>query len=70
MRKLPPVSEEVQEERILLMKEWSRYKLRQRIADLQMLDSVSFSQRRALDELRNESEELYQAAIQVVNYCQ
>jgi len=33
---------------------------------MQMIDRLVFSQQKALDELRQESEELYQAAIQVV----
>lgn len=59
------VPEAVAEERILLEKKWSLYKLNQHLADIQMLDKLMFSQQKALDELRNESEELYQAAIQV-----
>ncbi|XP_043274301.1 39S ribosomal protein L40, mitochondrial isoform X2 [Venturia canescens] len=67
IRNLPPVSQAVQEDRILTGKEWTRYKLKQRMADLQMLDTISLSQQKALDELRAESEELYMQAIQVDN---
>lgn len=59
------VPEAVIEERILLEKKWSLYKQNQHVKDIQMLDKLMFSQQKALDELRNESEELYQAAIQV-----
>lgn len=53
------------ENRILLQKQWAKYKLEQNLADLQMLDRIAYSQQHALDELRKESEELYQEAIQV-----
>lgn len=57
------------EKRHLLLKEWSRYKYKQHLEDTQMLDRIIYSQQRALDELRNESEELYQEAIQVCWCC-
>lgn len=53
------------EERSLLIKEWTRYKREQHLADAQMLDRILYAQQHALDELRNESEDLYQEAIQV-----
>lgn len=59
------VSEVVQEQRILLEKKWSYFKQKQHLEDIQMLDRLIFSQQKALDELKNESEKLYQAAIQV-----
>lgn len=37
------------------------------LADMQMIDRIMYSQQRALDQLRLESEELYQEAIQVKN---
>ncbi|XP_015109288.1 39S ribosomal protein L40, mitochondrial [Diachasma alloeum] len=64
-RPKPKLSEEVIEERMLLMKEWARYKQREHLSDIQMIDTVVLSQQKALDELRAESEELYQAAIEV-----
>ena len=66
MRKAPPISAEVAEERILLQKDWSRYKIKERRNDLKMLDDICYSQQRALDELKIESEELYREAIQVI----
>lgn len=33
-----------------------------------MIDSIFYSQQKALDELRAESEQLYQEAIRVINY--
>lgn len=62
---MPAASAESLEARALLLKQWSKYKLEQRLADVRMLDRISFAQQKALDELRNESEELYQEAIQV-----
>lgn len=59
------ISEDVTEQRILLEKKWSGFKQNQLLQDLQMLDKLMFSQQKALDELKKESEELYQAAIQV-----
>jgi len=66
LRKLPPISEEEAESRILLQKEWNRYKTQQHLANIQALDSIFYSQQKALDELRAESEDLYQEAIQVI----
>jgi large subunit ribosomal protein L40 len=54
------------EERALLYKEWARYKRKQNVNNMQMIDRLVFAQQKALDELRQESEELYQAAIQVI----
>jgi len=65
LRKLPPISEEEAESRILLQKDWNRYKTQQHLATIQAIDSIVYSQQRALDELRAESEELYQEAIQI-----
>jgi large subunit ribosomal protein L40 len=50
---------------ILLLKKWAAYKYRMHLADALMIDRVVQSQQRALDELRLESEELYQSAIQL-----
>lgn len=68
LRKLPPISEEEKESRILLRKDWNRYKTQQHMAMVQTLDSIFYSQQRALDELRAESEDLYQEAIQVIDF--
>jgi large subunit ribosomal protein L40 len=57
---------ETLEERALLYKEWARYKRKQNMNNMQMIDRLVFAQQKALDELRQESEELYQAAIQVI----
>lgn len=57
--------EDVTEKRILLEKKWSAFKQQQHLADVQMVDRLLFAQQKALDELRKQSEDLYQAAIQV-----
>lgn len=64
-RHLPLISAEEEEKRALLFKEWTKYKREQRLQDIQMIDRVVFSQQKALDELRKESEDLYQEAIQL-----
>ncbi|GLH07650.1 39S ribosomal protein L40, mitochondrial [Gryllus bimaculatus] len=65
MRNVTSLSQEQEEERALLVKEWSRYKYRQHLEDLQQIDKMICSQQKALDELRAESEELYLEAIQI-----
>jgi large subunit ribosomal protein L40 len=67
VRSLPQISSDVQENRAILEKQWAAYKKNQRLDAIQMLDRISFAQQRALDELRNESEELYQEAMQVIS---
>lgn len=56
---------ETLEARALLIKQWSKYRLQQHLADVRMLDRITFAQQHALDELKKESEELYQEAVQV-----
>jgi len=58
------ISEQEQERRSLLMKKWPQYRKEQKLNDLKMLDKVFAAQEKALQELRFESEELYQQAIQ------
>lgn len=65
LRNLPPLTSDVLEERALLEKQWANYKREQHLSNIKMLDRIAFAQQQALDELRNESEELYQEAIQV-----
>jgi len=66
LREFPPLSEEEIESRALLQKEWARYKRQEYLKDIQIIDSIFYSQQKALDELKAESEELYQEAIQVI----
>ncbi|EDW15590.1 uncharacterized protein Dmoj_GI22697 [Drosophila mojavensis] len=64
-RKLAPLSAEEIEHRALLKKQWAQYKHEQKVADFQIIDRLVQSQNKALEELRCESEELYQAAIAI-----
>lgn len=66
-RHIAPISLEELERRVLLEKRWAQYKREQHLKDIKMLDRITYSQQRALDELRKESEELYLEAIQVCN---
>nr|XP_026494389.1 39S ribosomal protein L40, mitochondrial [Vanessa tameamea] len=64
-RKRPSVniSEEEQEARALLLKDWTRYKKQEYISNVNQIDRIMAAQRRALDMLYEESEELYNEAI-------
>jgi large subunit ribosomal protein L40 len=62
------LSDEEIESRALLNKEWTKYKRQEHLKDIQAIDSIFYSQQKALDELKAESKELYQEAIQVINY--
>ncbi|XP_068156130.1 large ribosomal subunit protein mL40 [Drosophila tropicalis] len=64
-RKLPSLSSAEQEQRALLKKQWARYKHEEKVSDFQIIDRLVQAQDKALQELRKESEELYQAAIEV-----
>lgn len=64
-REVPPVSPEEAEQRLLLEKEWCRYKLRCYLKDKSTLESILHSQEQALEELKAESEDLYEKAIQL-----
>jgi large subunit ribosomal protein L40 len=63
-RKLPAITAQEEEYRRLLMKKWATYRNEQILNDYTILDRMAQSQKKALDELRFESEELYQQAIQ------
>lgn len=60
----PSLSDEELEARVLLEKAWATYKMKEKLANLQTIDRLVNSQEKALAELKFESEELYQAAIQ------
>lgn len=64
-RSAKKLSEAQIDERSVTLKSWAFYKLKENLSDIQMVDRMLYSQQRALDELRKESEELYQEAIQV-----
>ncbi|XP_074525497.1 large ribosomal subunit protein mL40 [Halichoeres trimaculatus] len=57
------LSFEESERRALLLKEWCRYKQKQYMAEMEAVEFALKAQSEALDELKLESEELYQAAI-------
>ncbi|XP_076055629.1 mitochondrial ribosomal protein L40 [Oratosquilla oratoria] len=59
------LNEPEEETRIALMKEWSRYKFKQQLEELVMIERVMAAREKALEELRKESEELYLEAIQI-----
>ncbi|XP_045776219.1 39S ribosomal protein L40, mitochondrial [Maniola jurtina] len=64
-RKRPAVilSAEETEARALLLKEWTRYKKQEYMTNVAQIDRIMSAQRRALDMLYEESEELYNEAI-------
>ncbi|XP_032521615.2 large ribosomal subunit protein mL40 [Danaus plexippus] len=57
------VTPEQQEARDVLLKEWTRYKKQEYMANVAQIDRIMASQRRALDKLYEESEDLYNEAI-------
>ncbi|XP_003975056.1 large ribosomal subunit protein mL40 [Takifugu rubripes] len=62
-RTVPKLSFEESERRALLLKDWSRYKQEQHMAEVQAVENALEAQREALEELKLESEELYRAAL-------
>lgn len=58
------ISPEEEESRWLLEKQWARYMFEVNAKELKMIDRMLASQYKALQELKLESEELYEAAIQ------
>ncbi|XP_042297974.1 39S ribosomal protein L40, mitochondrial [Sceloporus undulatus] len=64
VRATSPLSFEESERRALLLKSWALYKQKQHKAEMNTIKSLVDAQEEALKELRLESEELYQAAIQ------
>lgn len=63
-RKIPAISAQEQEYRHQLLKKWAQYRHEEVLKDYKILDRVVSAQKKALNELRFESEELYQQAIQ------
>lgn len=62
-RSPPAISFEENERRALLLKEWSRYKQEQHMAEKKAVESALEAQSEALEELRLSSHELYLAAL-------
>lgn len=52
------------EQRAILEKNWARHKMQEKLQHYQIVDKLLLNQQKALQELRYESEELYQEAIQ------
>ncbi|XP_018412463.1 PREDICTED: 39S ribosomal protein L40, mitochondrial [Nanorana parkeri] len=63
IRSTPRLSVEEQERRALLIKQWARVKKEEHEVEQRSIETLLEAQRKALDELRFESEELYQAAV-------
>ncbi|XP_042866786.1 39S ribosomal protein L40, mitochondrial-like [Penaeus japonicus] len=57
--------EDVNDQRVALLKEWSQYKYQQHLAETTMIDEIMASQQHALEELRKVSEDLWLEAIQL-----
>lgn len=53
------------ESQVLLMKDWCRHRMAQHTREVKEIKQVQIAQENALSQLRAESEELYQQAIQV-----
>jgi len=64
-RKLPKLDEKEEESRILLQKEWSRYKMQQHREDLHRIQEMTRSREEALKELKKSSMFLYLEAIKI-----
>lgn len=64
------VKPEVLEARALLQKEWTRYKREEYMSSVAQIDRIMAAQRRALDKLYEESEDLYNEAIMVSSVWQ
>lgn len=62
-RPIEEYSNDKLEERIVAAKEWSMFKHNEHFFNLQVINDLEYSQQRALNELREVSEDLYQAAI-------
>lgn len=63
---MAPPSVEVLEGRAMLLKDWTRYKTKQFNETVSIVEGMIRHQEKALEKLRNESEDLYQAAIEVL----
>lgn len=54
----------MQESRSQLKKKWAHYRLDENVSDFRILEKITNAQMKALKELRLESEELYEQAVQ------
>ncbi|XP_049878004.1 39S ribosomal protein L40, mitochondrial [Pectinophora gossypiella] len=62
-RPTPKLTQEALDARALLQKDWARYKREEYVASVNQIDRIMAAQRRALDKLYEESEDLYNEAI-------
>ena len=62
------LTEEETERRALLNKKWSNYRMSEQIKDFKLLDQLVQAQEKSLQELKFESEFLFQKAIQPAIY--
>ena len=58
------ITEEVEDERIEIGKEWNRYCNKRHVKEMQEIDRVIISQKAALEELRITDQELYRQAVE------
>ncbi|XP_052900820.1 39S ribosomal protein L40, mitochondrial [Anopheles moucheti] len=63
-RNVPKPTSELVESRALLEKQWAKYRMQESLADYQLFDRIVAAQTKALNELKLESVELYEQAIQ------
>ena len=63
-RETPDVPYEEQERRALLQKRWARHRFQEHVKETHLIKALLGVQQRALQELRDESEELYQQAVE------
>ena len=63
--KIPQQTEQELEERVLFRKEYSQFKMKQHQKTVKLIDKLLKCKEKELKELRNQSEDLYQEAIQV-----
>lgn len=61
---MPEISDDEKEYRAQLLKRWAKYRNDENLKDFKIIDRMVNAQNKALEELRLESEELYQQAIQ------
>ena len=63
-RQVAPLSEQETERRTLLEKEWNRYKHKQWMNNVRVIESIVLSQEKALKELKAASKQLYKKAVE------
>ena len=64
---LTPITEEIEEERIEIIKEWGKFSSNRHRQEIQQIDKMLYSQKAALEKLRELDQNLYKMAIQIDN---